>query len=106
MATNNNTSAQTMTPVIFSSTVGTAIEWYDFFLYGTMATLVFPKVFFPESNPLVGTLLSFVTFLVRFIARPIGGVVVSCRVDPHRRQSVPRIQPPRHSLADARPRRL
>ncbi len=75
MATNNNTSAQTMTPVIFSSTVGTAIEWYDFFLYGTMATLVFPKVFFPGSNVVVGTLLSLFTFLVGFIARPFGGAL-------------------------------
>jgi len=75
MATNNNTSAQTMTPVIFSSTVGTAIEWYDFFLYGTMATLVFPKVFFPASSVIVGTLLSLFTFLVGFIARPFGGAL-------------------------------
>ncbi|HLX58035.1 MAG TPA: MFS transporter [Ktedonobacteraceae bacterium] len=75
MATNNNVPAQTMTPVIFSSTIGTAIEWYDFFLYGTMATLVFPKVFFPESNAVVGTLLSLFTFLVGFIARPFGGAL-------------------------------
>jgi MFS family permease len=75
MATNNNTTAQSMTPVIFSSTIGTAIEWYDFFLYGTMATLVFPTVFFPKSNVLVGTLLSLFTFLVGFIARPFGGAL-------------------------------
>jgi MFS family permease len=75
MATNNSASAQTMTPVVFSSTIGTAIEWYDFFLYGTMATLVFPKVFFPESVPVVGTLLSLFTFLVGFIARPFGGAI-------------------------------
>src|SRR6266566_6155170 len=62
-----------MTRVILSSMLGTAIEWYDFFLYGTMATLVFPKLFFPESDPFVGTLLSLFTFLVGFIARPIGG---------------------------------
>src|SRR3989442_13560959 len=62
-----------MTPVILSSMLGTAIEWYDFFLYGTIATLVFPKLFFPESDPLVGTLLALFTFLVGFIARPIGG---------------------------------
>src|ERR1700751_5683601 len=72
MATENSVSARTMTPVIFSSTIGTAIEWYDFFLYGTMAALVFPKVFFPESNQLVGTILSLFTFLVGFIARPFG----------------------------------
>lgn len=75
MATDQNASTQAMTPVIFSSTVGTAIEWYDFFLYGTMATLVFPKVFFPESNALVGTLLALFTFLVGFIARPFGGAI-------------------------------
>ena len=76
MATvNENTTRQSMGPVIFSSTLGTAIEWYDFFLYGTVSTLVFPKVFFPESNPLVGTLLSLFTFLVGFIARPFGGAL-------------------------------
>ena len=64
-----------MTPVILASMLGTAIEWYDFFLYGTMATLVFPKLFFPETNVFVGTLLSFVTFLVGFIARPFGGAI-------------------------------
>src|SRR5207248_9531142 len=62
-----------MTPVILSSMIGTAIEWYDFFLYGTMATLVFPALFFPKSDHFVGTLLSLFTFLVGFIARPIGG---------------------------------
>jgi metabolite-proton symporter len=77
MATVNadNITRQQMVPVIFSSTLGTAIEWYDFFLYGTMATLVFPKVFFPESDPFVGTLLALFTFLVGFIARPIGGAL-------------------------------
>ncbi len=62
-----------MAPVIASSTIGTAIEWYDFFLYGTMATLVFPRIFFPESNAIVGQLLALFTFLVGFIARPFGG---------------------------------
>ncbi len=75
MATDNNASTSKMSTVIFSSTIGTAIEWYDFFLYGTMATLVFPKVFFPETNALVGTLLSLFTFLVGFIARPFGGAL-------------------------------
>ena len=64
-----------MGTVIAASTTGTAIEWYDFFLYGTMATLVFPKLFFPETDHTVGTLLSLFTFLVGFIARPIGGAV-------------------------------
>ena len=71
----NTVSRQQMGPVIFSSTIGTTIEWYDFFLYGTMAVLVFPKVFFPESDPTVGTLLALLTFLVGFIARPFGGAL-------------------------------
>ena len=71
----NNTASSSMATVIFSSTIGTAIEWYDFFFYGTMATLVFPKVFFPETNALVGTILSLFTFLVGFIARPFGGAL-------------------------------
>ncbi len=64
-----------MRPVIFASMIGTAIEWYDFFLYGTMASLVFPKLFFPETNLFVGTLLSFGTFFVGFLARPFGGAL-------------------------------
>jgi len=64
-----------MGTVIAASTTGTAIEWYDFFLYGTMATLVFPKLFFPGTDQVVGTLLSLFTFLVGFIARPIGGAL-------------------------------
>ena len=64
-----------MGAVIAAATTGTAIEWYDFFLYGTMAALVFPKLFFPETNAFVGTLLSLFTFLVGFIARPIGGAL-------------------------------
>lgn len=75
MATENNVSSSMMTRVIFSSTLGTAIEWYDFFLYGSLSVIVFPKVFFPESNQLVGTLLSLFTFLVGFIARPFGGAL-------------------------------
>ncbi|MEV0948263.1 MFS transporter [Rhodococcus sp. NPDC049939] len=54
---------------------GSSIEWYDFFLYGTAAALVFPQVFFPEQSPLMATLLSFSTFWAGFVARPIGGIV-------------------------------
>jgi metabolite-proton symporter len=61
--------------VAAASFVGTAIEWYDFFIYGTAAALVFPALFFPESDPLTGTLLAFATFGVGFVARPIGGAV-------------------------------
>ncbi len=57
--------------VAFASLVGTAVEWYDFFVYGTAAALVFPKVFFPHFSALAGTLASFATFCVAFLARPI-----------------------------------
>lgn len=55
--------------------VGTAIEWYDFFIFGTAAALVFSKVFYPDASPGVGVLASFATFWVGFLARPIGGVL-------------------------------
>lgn len=61
--------------VITASVIGTSLEWYDFFIYGTAAALVFNKLFFPEFEPLVGTLLAFTTYAVGFIARPLGGVV-------------------------------
>jgi metabolite-proton symporter len=61
--------------VIAAGLVGTSLEWYDFFVYGTAASLVFNKLFFPTFDPLVGTLLSFTTFAVGFVARPLGGVV-------------------------------
>jgi metabolite-proton symporter len=61
--------------VIMASLVGTTIEWYDFFLYGSAAALVFSHVFFPQSDPFTGTLLAFGTYAVGFVARPIGGVV-------------------------------
>jgi MFS family permease len=64
-----------MMPIISSSIFGTTIEWYDFFLYGTVATIVFPHLFFPQANAFVGTLLSLTTLLVGFIARPIGAVL-------------------------------
>ncbi len=67
--------ARSVVKVAVASFVGTAIEWYDFFLYGTAAALVFNKLFFPKFDPLVGTLLSFATFAVGFVARPVGGVV-------------------------------
>jgi metabolite-proton symporter len=58
-----------------ASTVGTAIEWYDFFLYGTAAALVFPQLFFPNSSHFAGVLLSFATYAVGFAARPIGAAI-------------------------------
>ena len=58
-----------------AATIGTTIEWYDFFLYGIVAALVFPRLFFPESDPFTGTLLAFSTYFVGFAARPLGGVI-------------------------------
>ena len=60
--------------VVLASAVGSALEWYDFFIYGTAAALVFGQLFFPKSDPEVGTLLSFATFGVGFFARPLGGM--------------------------------
>jgi metabolite-proton symporter len=60
---------------VAASTVGTSIEWYDFFLYGTAAALIFPDVFFPSSEPFVGVLASFGTQFVGFAARPIGAAI-------------------------------
>ncbi|MFF5988495.1 MFS transporter [Prauserella flavalba] len=60
---------------ILGSLVGTSLEWYDFFLYGSASALVFNEVFFPTFDPLTGTLLSFLTFAIGFIARPIGGIL-------------------------------
>src|SRR6202795_4462215 len=61
--------------VATASLIGTAIEWYDFFLYGTAAALIFNKLFFPTFDPAVGTLLAFGTYALGFIARPLGGIV-------------------------------
>lgn len=55
--------------------VGTAIEWYDFFIFGTAAALVFGPLFFPSEDPVIGLLASFATFWVGFLARPIGGII-------------------------------
>jgi metabolite-proton symporter len=60
---------------IIASTVGTAIEWYDFFLYSTVTGLVFAKLFFPHSDPWVGTLEAFAIYAVGFVARPIGAAI-------------------------------
>jgi metabolite-proton symporter len=60
---------------VIASAVGTAIEWYDFFLYGVAAALVFPERFFPEADPYTGTLLAFSTFFVGFVARPVGAAI-------------------------------
>jgi len=60
---------------VIASTVGTAIEWYDFFLYGTAAGLVFGKLYFPNQDPLSATLLAFTTYFIGFVGRPIGAAI-------------------------------
>src|SRR5271168_4326287 len=60
---------------VIASTVGTAIEWYDFFLYGTAAGLVFGKLYFPNQAPLAATLAAFGTYFIGFAARPVGAAI-------------------------------
>ena len=64
-----------MRKVALTSLAGTSIEWYDFFLYGAAAALIFPKAFFPEATPAMALILSFGTFAAGFIARPVGGII-------------------------------
>ncbi|PSR67278.1 MFS transporter [Nocardia sp. MDA0666] len=66
--------AETRTAVA-ASLIGTTVEWYDFFLYSTAAGIVFNKLFFPDTSAFVGTMLSFATFAVGFVMRPVGGLV-------------------------------
>ena len=61
--------------VVIASLVGATIEWYDFFLYGVVAGIVFNKLYFPAADPVVGTLMAYATFAVGFITRPIGGII-------------------------------
>ncbi|MFC7393059.1 MFS transporter [Scopulibacillus cellulosilyticus] len=58
-----------------ASTIGTTVEWYDYFVYGTASAMILPQLFFPGSNPYIGTLESFATFFLGFLARPIGAAV-------------------------------
>jgi len=60
---------------VIAATVGTTIEWYDFFIYGTAAGLIFPKLFFPNEDPVTGTLASFGTYFVGFLGRPVGAAI-------------------------------
>ncbi len=60
---------------VVASTIGTTVEWYDFFLYGSAAALIFPKLFFTNLDPALGNILSYVTFYAGFVARPVGAAI-------------------------------
>jgi metabolite-proton symporter len=66
---------RSLAKIVSASLIGTTIEWYDFFLYGSAAALVFNTLFFPDFDPLTGTLLAFSTYAIGFAARPLGGLV-------------------------------
>ena len=74
--------------LLAASLLSSSIEWYDFFIFGTAAALVFPHVFFPDSSALTGTLLSFGTFWAAFLARPLGGVLAGHYGDKYGRKRV------------------
>jgi MFS transporter, MHS family, shikimate and dehydroshikimate transport protein len=74
-ASGHRTSPRELRKVVFGALVGTALEWYDFFIYGTAAALVFNQLFFPQFDPAVGTLTAFATFAVAFLFRPLGGIL-------------------------------
>jgi metabolite-proton symporter len=79
---------QRLRQVILASFIGTTIEWYDFFLYGTAAALVFNRLFFPTLEPLAGTLSAYGTFAVGFVARPLGGAIFGHYGDRRGRKTV------------------
>ena len=74
--------------IALAAVFGTTVEWYDFALYGTAAALVFNKVYFPDGDPLVGTILAYGTFAIGFLARPLGGAYFGEKGDTKRRKDV------------------
>jgi Nitrate/nitrite transporter len=73
---NRDTDPRTMRRIVIASVLGNALEWYDFFLYGTAAALIFAPLFFPAgTDPVLGTMASFAGFAVGFLARPLGGLI-------------------------------
>jgi len=67
--------AQHLRRAVIAATIGTTIEWYDFFLYSIVTGLVFAKLYFPQSDPLTGTLQAFAVYAVGFLARPVGAAI-------------------------------
>lgn len=68
-------SKQEMRKVVIASLLGATIEWYDFFLYGVVAGIVFNKLYFPTADPFIGTILAYSTFAIGYLARPLGGFI-------------------------------
>ena len=64
-----------MRKVVLASLLGATIEWYDFFLYGVVAGIVFNKLYFPTSDPYLGTIMAYSTFAIGYLARPLGGFI-------------------------------
>src|SRR4030095_3717739 len=60
---------------IYSAIIGTAVEWYDYYLYATAAAAIFNSLFFPRADPLIGTLLAYGTFAIGFFVRPFGSIL-------------------------------
>src|SRR4029079_15289558 len=76
VSTTTHSSSASIRTVALASLIGTTIEWYDFFLYGTATALVFNRLFFPSVDPLVGTVYALGASAVGFIARPFGGIII------------------------------
>ena len=76
MAPPSSTTTQSKKGIFAASFIGTAIEWYDYYIFGTAAALAFGSLFFPRFSPVAGTLAAFATFAVGFIARPLGAAVI------------------------------
>src|SRR5256714_5654280 len=87
-ATSQGKAGMSIGKVALASAIGTTIEWYDFFLYGVVTPIVLNKLFFPNYDPIVGTLLAYTTFFVGFISRPIGGIIFGHYGDRIRRKTV------------------
>src|SRR5258708_26429166 len=86
--TESTSSTTEIKRVVVSSVIGTAVEWYDFLVYGMATALVFNKLFFPLSDPALGIIAAFGTYAVGFLARPLGAVIFGHFGDRVRRQAM------------------
>jgi MFS transporter, MHS family, shikimate and dehydroshikimate transport protein len=88
--------------VVVSSVIGTAVEWYDFLIYGTATALVFNKLFFPLSDPALSTIAAFGTYAVGFLARPLGAAIFGHFGDRVGRKAILAMTPPTTRSASRR----